>query len=156
MNWEAISAIVELLGLATVVVSVLYLAVQVTNQTREYRLAGIHDVSQNLMHSYAALQDPVMAELWNTGTKDYNSLTEVQKIQIFAFLQVYFRAVEDTYCQATDNRLKTSVWEGIVRFQSRIMATSCAAIFWELRGDSFSLEFQEFITTIEKTEYRVQ
>ena len=156
MNWEAVSAVAEILGLATVVISVLYLAIQVRSQTREYRLSGIHEVSTNLMDSYAAPQDPAMAELWAKGTKDFDSLSEAQKIQVFAFLQRYLRAVEDTCYQAMANRLETTYWEGIVRFQEKILATNCAVEFWELRGDSFSKEFQDFINSIERTEYRVQ
>ena len=119
MNWEAVSAVAEIIGLVVVIVSVLYLAVQVRNQTREYKMAGIHNVTQSLMDSYAGLEDANAAEVWSRATKDYDSISDAEKIQVFAFCQRYFRAVEDTYYQAADNRLEATYWEGVVRFQSK-------------------------------------
>jgi len=155
MNWEAVSAIAEIIGLVVVVVSVLYLAVQVRNQTREYKMAGIHNVTQSLMDSYAGLEDTNAAEVWSRATKDYDSISDAEKIQVFAFCQRYFRAVEDTYYQAADNRLEATYWEGVVRFQSKVLAADCVEKFWRLRGDCFSEEFQKFIAKIERTEYQL-
>ncbi|MBL4783690.1 MAG: hypothetical protein JKX92_15765 [Porticoccaceae bacterium] len=126
MNWEAISVVAELLGLIAVVISVLYLGLQVKNQTQEYKLAGIHDVCRNLMDSYTTLQDPVMAEAWLKGSTDYDALSDVQKIQVIAFITRHLRLVEDTYYQAKANRLKPTYWEGIIRFQKVVMSSDMA------------------------------
>jgi hypothetical protein len=47
MNWEAVAAIGELLGATGVIVSLLYLAVQVRQNTRQTRLAAQQAVSRS-------------------------------------------------------------------------------------------------------------
>ncbi len=45
MNWDAISAIGEIVGAAAVVVSLLCLAVQIRDPNRQARLLAMHDMS---------------------------------------------------------------------------------------------------------------
>jgi|GEM_PF-6462052 hypothetical protein len=49
MNWEAIGALGEIIGAGAVVVSLIYLAVQIRGQSSEARTAGMHAVSQGIM-----------------------------------------------------------------------------------------------------------
>ena len=46
MNWEAISAIGEIVGALAVVITLVYLAIQVREQNRESRAAAIDSLSQ--------------------------------------------------------------------------------------------------------------
>ncbi len=46
MNWEAISAIGEIVGALAVVITLVYLAIQIREQNRESRAAAIDSLSQ--------------------------------------------------------------------------------------------------------------
>ena len=48
MNGDAISATAEVFGLAAVVISLLYVGLQIRQQTREFRLAAIHEATSAL------------------------------------------------------------------------------------------------------------
>ncbi|PLW69037.1 hypothetical protein C0039_10495 [Pseudohalioglobus lutimaris] len=48
MNWDAISAIGEIIGAAAVVISLLFLAVQIRDQNKEARLLAMHNMSREL------------------------------------------------------------------------------------------------------------
>ena len=54
MNWAAVSAVVEMLGLIAVVSSLIYLAIQVRIQSRETRLAAMHEISVALRETNAS------------------------------------------------------------------------------------------------------
>src|SRR5947207_14781065 len=76
MNWDAISAISQLIGSLAVVLSVLYLAVQVHHSTRVAKLAmqdaaatALRDVTKPLMAS-AELE-----RIWRVGLKDISALS---------------------------------------------------------------------------------
>ena len=49
MNWEAISAIGEIVGAAAVVLSLLYLSIQVRQSTRVARASTRHEITQSAM-----------------------------------------------------------------------------------------------------------
>src|SRR5438270_11310492 len=68
MNWEAISAVSQLVGSLAVVVSVLYLAVQLRSSTRVARVAAmdaaaaaVRDVTKPFM------DDAELGRVWRTG-----------------------------------------------------------------------------------------
>ena len=70
MNWDAISAISQLVGSLAVVLSVLYLAVQVHQSTRVAKLAmqdaaaaALRDVTKPLM------ENAELERIWRVGSK---------------------------------------------------------------------------------------
>lgn len=154
MNWDAVSAIAELLGLAAVVISVLYLAAQIRQQTREVHIAAIHEVTQNFTDSltpYLALE---VSDLWVRGTKDFDGLSEAERIQIISVFTINLRSFQDAFYQASDHRLDKDVWEGIINFYSAVLSTPGATRIWELRKHTFSVKFQAFVDGIDRKPYR--
>jgi len=45
MNWDAIGAVSEIVGAAAVVISLMYLAVQIRNQNAESKAGAMRDIS---------------------------------------------------------------------------------------------------------------
>ena len=86
MDWEAVGSIGEIIGAVGVIITLLYVAVQVRHNTAT-AAAATYD---SLMNSFTAVNglviaDPAVAELFQRGTEDPTSLTEVEAIQ-YAFL----------------------------------------------------------------------
>src|SRR5437868_12521968 len=76
INWDAISAISQLVGSLAVVLSVLYLAVQVHQSTRVARLAtqdaaatALRDVTKPLM------ENAELERIWRVGLEDISALS---------------------------------------------------------------------------------
>ena len=70
MNWEAIGAVGEAVGAAGVIVSLLYLAVQIRGDAREKRASRTHDRSVstgNLLLTIA--NNPELSEIFSRGIK---------------------------------------------------------------------------------------
>ena len=155
MDWDAIGAIGEIVGAVAVVASLVYLATQIRTQIRESRLAASRELTANLIETYSALQTPQMADIWARGSKNYDALTESEKIQILAFFQRYFRALENAFHQASDGLLNQQVWDGIARHIGGVMSTEAAQRIWSVRKDNYSENFQEFIESIERTRLEI-
>ena len=77
MNWDALSAIAELLGAAGVVVTLLYLSRQVRENTASVRRATTRDALQSVadFNQFVA-SDPVLVDLFWRGTRTPAELTE--------------------------------------------------------------------------------
>ena len=82
MDWTALSAIAELLGAAAVVVSLLYLAQQIRQNTRQIRLAAqqatVHELGNALR---AQAQNREWTELLSRGLNNLDALDPVEKTQ---------------------------------------------------------------------------
>ena len=84
MNWDAISAISQLVGSLAVVLSVLYLAVQVHQSTRVAKLAmqdaaatALRDVTKPLM------ENAELERIWRVGLEDISALSVEERATIF-------------------------------------------------------------------------
>jgi len=76
MNWDAISAISQLVGSLAVVLSVLYLAVQVHQSTRVAKVAmqdaaaaAMRDVTKPLM------ENAELERIWRVGIEDISAIS---------------------------------------------------------------------------------
>ena len=88
MNWDAVGALGELIGAGAVVVSLVYLAVQIRGQNIETRTAGMHAVSAGFRDSIGSLAEiPHVARVWIKSNEDPDSLTDEELVQMFAVAQ---------------------------------------------------------------------
>ena len=71
VNWEAISAIGQIVGAIAVVVSLIYLAREIRSNARSARIASLHDVNRWLGE---LVEHPHLGELYYRGIQDFRSL----------------------------------------------------------------------------------
>ena len=132
------------------------MGLQIRQQTREFRLAAIHEATQNFMDVLRPGIEPQFADVWVRGIEDFDGLTKAEKMQMVAFFSLTLRSFQDAYYQATENRLDEKVWKGMIRFYWILLSTPGAARVWEMRKYAFSEDFQEFLDGIKRTEYSVE
>ena len=80
MNWEAISAIGEIVGALAVVITLVYLAIQIREQNRESRAAAIDSLSQlwgGLMSDLSASE--TLSDIYLRGLADFDGLSPSEK-----------------------------------------------------------------------------
>ena len=154
MNWEAISASGEIIGAAAVVVSVLYLALQVRSQVRETRLTAIHEVSEGFREGIAAtFMDPGLAELFVYGKDDPDALTPAQRVQFIAFVQRNYRVWEDAFYQKNLGRLDGPLWHSMERQYAALLSWPGIRWVWEIRSDFFTPAFRDYVDNVEPGEH---
>ena len=106
MNWEAISAIGQVVGALAVVISLIYLAMQVRSSARETRRAAMRstvDAITRLAHHVTDNAD--LAELRNRGFRDFESLDDTDRARFSAYMHSTFRVAEDVYYQHLDEHV---------------------------------------------------
>ena len=103
MNWDAIVAIVEIVGLLAVVASLVYLAIQVrqnsqliSQNTFVARSAMVHETSAFYARFFELIADnSELASIFHRG-KNSEDLGPVELERFEALLEVYFTSLEDT------------------------------------------------------------
>ena len=102
MNWDAIVAIMEVVGLIAVVVSLVYLAVQVRQNsqligqnTLVARSAMVHETSVFYARFFELLaQDSELASIFRR-TENAEGLSPDEIVRFEALMEVYFTSLED-------------------------------------------------------------
>jgi hypothetical protein len=95
MNWDAAGAIGEVIGAAAVVISVIYLAVQIRRQTHQSRLAATRELAEqhndvlNLI-----IEDRELSEIYLKAVQDFDSLPKQERIRVSLLFQRMMRIEE--------------------------------------------------------------
>ncbi len=80
MNWEAIGAVGEIIGAAGVIITLLYLASQLQQNTRALQVTSI-DSTTHAGNEIRALiaSDPIITEIYFRGLRDPESLDDIER-----------------------------------------------------------------------------
>ena len=145
MNWEAIGAIGETLGAVAVVVSLVYLAIQIRIQNHESRISTINGLTEQwtaLLTSIA--QDKELSNTWAQGLRGAE-FDEPEEVQFRAIANSYLHIMEGLYLQHVDGRLDNRLWSGVHGTLTDVLPAPGIRRFWNARRHWYSLEFQAFV-----------
>src|SRR2546423_14228679 len=95
MNWDAINAVSQLISSIAVVVSVLYLAVQLRSSTRVARVAAM-DVAAAALREVTKpfMENAELGRVWRTGLQKLNALAADQQARLFHAAHHVLKALE--------------------------------------------------------------
>ena len=112
MNWEAITAVGELVGAAAVVISLAYLAIQVRQNTRSTRAASFHAVTDsfNQLNSIVA-QDESLARIFQLRLQDIEQLDPLERIRFDFFILSACRIFETLFYQSRQGIGEQALWK---------------------------------------------
>ena len=130
MNWEAIGAVGEILGAIAVLVTLLYLATQVRQNTRAMDVATYESVIAGFnVLAMAAATDPTLARIFTHGLDAPETLSDDEALQ-FSFLM---RALCNQWMKLLRLResgaLSDSDWQAFGQEASQVLGGPGGATF---------------------------
>ena len=150
MNWDALSAISQLVGSFAVVLSVLYLDIQVHRSTRVAKLAtqdaaatALRDVTKPFMES-AELE-----RIWRVGLEDLSALSTEDRARFFHATYQFLKAFETIHFHYVYGLMDRQLWDGWQGLLRHYVAAPGIAHYWKLRPEVFSERFRKFVNALE-------
>jgi hypothetical protein len=150
VNWDAISAISQLVGSIAVVLSVLYLAVQVHRSTRVSKLAtqdaaatALRDVTKPFM------ENAELERIWRVGLEDIGVLSVEERTRFFHAAYQFLKAFETIHFHYAYGLMDRQLWEGWKGLLRHYVAAPGMAYYWRLRPEVFSDRFRNFVNSLE-------
>jgi hypothetical protein len=150
MNWDAISAISQLVGSLAVVLSVLYLAVQVHQSTRVAKVAmqdaaaaALRDVTKPLM------ENAELERIWRVGIEDISALSVEERARFFHVAYQFLKAFESIHFHHVYGMMDKDLWEGWHGLLRHYVFAPGMAHYWKLRPEVFSERFRNFVNSLE-------
>ena len=80
MNWDAIGAIGEVLGALGVILSLIYLSIQVKSNTKQLRFTASQEIAASLDRAYDPVYSEQVAKIWQKGHADLKSISGAELI----------------------------------------------------------------------------
>ena len=148
MNWEAIGAVGEIIGAIAVVLSVVYLAVQVRQNTDAVRgnatvdaLAGAREVNARL------IDDPTINEIFIKGIAGMDNLTPAERNRFVALMFTLFKTFEQLHYQYKCGVLAPEIWAGWEAAFRAYSSSPGGQQYYRERKATLSADFQEWLET---------
>jgi hypothetical protein len=147
MNWNAVGSIGEVVAAFGVILSVLYLAIQVRKDAR----ARVAETSHSLMARAGAVQqilseNRALAAVWRTALRgDVEGLDEADRTQFEVYLSVVTRSYEDGFYQYREGYMGEMLWQATVRSLSDMARNPGYVAWWQTRKHWYSNDFQAFV-----------
>lgn len=152
MNWDAIGAIGESIGAVAVVVSILYLSIQIRSNTRATKASASFDAT----HSWATSNEQVPQftdKLLEAISKSYDptvkqsDLSDIENIRTGAHHRALFQKLEGQYYLYKYGYLESSIWGKRSAWAHGLIQLPYYRIWWdnEIREAIYSDEFADAI-----------
>src|SRR5262245_30214567 len=153
VNWEAISAIRQLVGALAVVISLVYLATEVRSNARATRRAAMRSTLDALNRFAQQITGHAdLAELRSRGFHDYESLQGADRSRFDTYMHALFRTVEDVYYQHLEGHVDPHRWRGLEAVLRDINVCPGVQAWWRSHSQWFGGEdFAKFINEQHQT-----
>ncbi len=138
MNWDALGAIAELLGAVAVLMTLIYLALQIRQNTKAVKSAALDSAIESVNSARLTLADNAeLSELFLRGSTNPNSLTDLDELRFRVLLQTFMWSAWNVYSQSKSADI--GIWNTQRKAIERILGTPGGQRFY----DHFSSEFDE-------------
>ena len=95
MNWDAVIGFAEIIGVIAIVVSLVYVAAQIRQNTDIARAMIVHETSVSFMHFHETLaSEAELADLFHRGTCG-EELSDVETVRFQSLVEMYMALMED-------------------------------------------------------------
>ena len=149
MDFQALGNIGEFVGAIAVVISLIYLAMQVRQNTISQQTENYTRALDRISAQQSRLaQDGEFAMMLSRGVRDTKSLTPGERVQFTWVFYEIFGAFEFMFHAAENNAIPEEVWN---RWESTIafwLIYPGVLAWWEVRPTPFTDSFTSFVESV--------
>jgi hypothetical protein len=123
MNWEMLAALGQLPAVSVGIPSLIYLAAQIREQTKERRQSAVHALTVQWGDLTGSLHDnPETAAIFLRGMHSFTDLDSVSKLRFSAFFNRLINIFEGMYFSHRQGILTGSSWRAVERTMGDLIA----------------------------------
>lgn len=151
MSLEVFNQISQIVAAAGVISSLIFVGVQIRQNTRATRAASHNSVSDSLNEiNRMFAENADLSRIWLAGTADRRALTTEERWRFDAVMRAYFHVCETMFVQAAlgagDRSVMLAEEDGI----RRVMAAPGAREWWAENPYGFCAEFRTYVGKLAK------
>ena len=145
MNLQDFANIAEVVGAIAVVISLIYLAIQVKSTTEQNRATMEQAIADSLSDIMMVASSSDVGAVIERGLSDMGSLNDVEKRQFAFYLSGWFRVFEQAHRQFLRGFLDAEVWSGHQAYLGALMQSDSVQRYWDARQKVYNPKFRALI-----------
>jgi hypothetical protein len=144
MTLDELGNIGDFLGGIAVIITLLYLALQIRQQSADARLEATRGLAGDYSLVVGQLvQDKELCQIYLRGIRDYMSLPDDDRIRLSLFFLRLVRAMEQLYLHVRLGNLDDTYFTSIQKTYMEFLAFPGVQEWWRLSGHMFEDSFRE-------------
>ncbi|MGQ0533574.1 MAG: hypothetical protein ACT4OF_12925 [Caulobacteraceae bacterium] len=151
MSLEQWSYLGEIIGAIAVVASLIFVGVQLRQNTKAVRAQTSQAHAVGYQQIIAGISDNgEFARIWRIGLSDYENLNPDERARFLAFTSMLFRFYESSQVQMLRGMLDAEHWHTIEQQVADLVTQPGIQAWWNLRSHWHSARFREWIEGLPK------
>ena len=139
----------NLLGGIAVVVTLLFLALQIRKQANESRLNATRELARSLIAQMISLaEDEEMCSIYLRGIRDYDGLPDTDRIRLSMHLHSTFRIYELAFLHASRTNVDKSYFASSEKTKYELLGFPGVRRWWERSNNLFESDFSAHIEKV--------
>ena len=147
MNLDTAHKLTEVLAALAVIVSLVFVGLEVRQNTTAVQSSAAQSVHENLSTWYTSLQgDDVLMEITTRGMREYGSLNPTEKGQFIAVFMSFLSYTQNAFYKWQEGSLSPELWRSWEFVVMNFLSTPGGKAFWSERSYMFADAFQDYIS----------
>jgi hypothetical protein len=148
INWEAVQAVSETLGLLIVVGSLIYVGTEVRQNAKATRAATMNNMMNAWGDAYRGFSESEnIGRLVWTGAQDPNELSGAERWRFSIQIAALFHNFQNAHYQQKLGVYDEEVWAAQSHYLTNLMSLPGIRATWDERKQMFSKDFRDFVET---------
>jgi len=146
MNLNDLANIGQVIGAIAVVVSLIYVALQIRQNTNAVRAATVQSVHEHFANWYNAFaSDESLSKVAVDGLKDYSLLSDTDRARFVAMFMAFLSYSQNAFLKWRQGLLAPSLWLGWEQVIMNLVCAPGGKTFWKERAYLFGEEFRRYV-----------
>ena len=146
MNLNDLANLGQIVGAVGVMVTLVYVALQIRQNTNAVRAATAQTVHEHFASWYHLLaSDESLSQVVIDGLKDYGSLSEKDKARFVAMVMAFLSYSQNAFLKWRQGMLEPSLWLGWEQVIMNLTGSPGGRAFWKERAYLFGEEFRRHV-----------
>jgi hypothetical protein len=141
---ETLGNVGDFIGGIAVIVSLIYLALQIRQNTRMLRASALSSTTDTYVaFNHLLGADPLAARVFQVGLEDFGGLAENEQRQFLNLMRAALISYEHVYQNYDAGLIEREVWERYQREVTRLLQLPQIGAWWEARKHAYTQSFVE-------------
>jgi len=146
MTLKDLANLGQITGAIAVVISLIYVAFQIRQNTAAIRSATAQTVHEHFASWYHLLaNDAELSQIAVNGLRDYFSLSETEKARFIAMFMAFLSYSQNAFLKWREKMLEPPLWMGWELLIMNLVSSPGGKEFWKERGYVFGEEFRHYV-----------
>ena len=145
MNWDALGASAEMLGVVGVIASLVYLGRQMHESSKATQAATVDQITGRFidwMQFYAT--SPLHRKFFFEGLDGLKAASEDDVMDFYASIQTLYKIIEEIRYQRSQGLIDDEVWLGWNNWFANMKSYDVVQYFFDMKKSNMSPDFQEY------------